>query len=57
MKKNNFAKIFNEISSYYDKRIIKYKDTPKSVGQKNTETLEKRLSILLDVGDLRKSKI
>ena len=57
MKKNNFEKIFNEISNYYDERIIKYKDTPKSVGQKNIETLEKRLSILLEVGDLRRSKI
>ena len=24
MKKNNFDKIFNEISNYYDKRVIKY---------------------------------
>ena len=42
MKKNNFDKIFNEISNYYDKRVIKYKDTPNSVGQKNIQTLEKR---------------
>lgn len=57
MKKNNFDKIFKEISNYYNKRIIQYKDTPKSVGQRNIKTLEKRLSILLEVGDLRKSKI
>ena len=57
MKKNNFDKIFNEISNYYDKRVIKYKDTPNSVGQKNIQTLEKRLSILLKVGNLKKSKI
>ena len=56
MKKNNFDKIFNEISNYYDERIIKYKDTPKSVGQKNIETLEKRLSILLEVGNLKNLK-
>ena len=43
MKKNNFEKIFNEISNYYDERIIKYEDTPKSVGQKNIETLEKSM--------------
>tara|TARA_B100002052_G_scaffold291142_1_gene310743 strand:+ start:120 stop:785 length:666 start_codon:yes stop_codon:yes gene_type:complete len=57
MKKDNFEKIFNKISKYYDERIIKYDDSPKSVGQKNIQTLEKRLSILLQVGDLKKSKI
>ena len=46
MKKNNFEKIFKEISNYYDERITKYKDSPKSVGQKNIKTLEKRLLIL-----------
>ena len=57
MKKNNFEKIFKEIATYYDKRIIKYKDSTKSVGQKNTKTLEKRLSILSQVGNLKNSKI
>ncbi len=57
MKKKNFEKIFSKISNYYDKRILKYKGSTKSVGQKNIKTLEKRLSILLDVGDLKKSKI
>ena len=52
MKKDNFDKIFNKISKYYDERILKYDDSPKSVGQKNIKTLE-RLSILLEVGDLK----
>ena len=56
MKKNNFEKIFKEIATYYDKRIIKYKDSTKSV-TKNTKTLEKRLSILSQVGNLKNSKI
>ena len=34
MKKNNFEKIFKEIATYYDKRIIKYKDSTKVLAKK-----------------------
>lgn len=57
MVKNNFDKIFQKISSEYDKNLIKYGNSPKSVGQLNIRTLEKRLSILTEVGDLKNSKI
>ena len=55
--KNNYDKIFQKISKEYDKNLIKFGNSPKSVGQLNIRTLEKRLSILTKVGDLKNSKI
>ena len=55
--KNNYDKVFQKISSEYDKNFIKFGNSPKSVGQLNLPTLEKRLSILTQVGDLKNSKI
>ena len=57
MVKDNFNKVFKKISKYYDKRLIKYRNSPRSVGQININTLEKRLSILFEVGNLKNSKI
>lgn len=57
MLKSNFNKILQKISREYDENLIKYGNSPKSVGQLNITTLEKRLSILAEVGDLKNSKI
>ena len=55
--KNNYDQIFKKISGEYDKNFFKFGNSPKSVGQLNIDTLEKRLSILTQVGDLKSSKI
>ena len=41
MVKDSFDKVFKKISKYYDKRLIKYRNSPRSVGQRNISTLEK----------------
>ena len=55
--KNNYEKIFQKISKEYNENFVKYGNSPKSVGQLDISTLEKRLSILTEVGDLKNSKI
>ena len=55
--KNSYAKIFSKISKEYDKNLDKYGNSPKSVGQLDVKTLEKRLSILAEVGELKNAKI
>jgi len=55
--KNNYDKIFQKISKEYNENFAKYGNSPKSVGQLDIRTLEKRLSILIEVGDLKNSKI
>ena len=56
-EKNNYDKIFQKISMEYDKNFTKYGNSPKSVGQLDIRTLEKRFSILTEVGDLKNSKV
>lgn len=55
--KNNYDKVFQKIIKEYDENLIKYGNSPKSVGLLNLHTLEKRLSILAEVGNLKNSKI
>ena len=55
--KNNYDKIFKKISKEYEKNLDKYGNSPRSVGQLDTKTLEKRLSILIEVGELKNAKI
>ena len=55
--KNDYDKIFRKISTVYDESLTKYGDSPKSVGQLDIQTLERRLLILTQVGDLKNSKV
>ena len=55
--KNNYDRVFQKIIKEYDENLIKYGNSPKSVGLLNLHTLEKRLSILAEVGNLKNSKI
>jgi len=57
VEKNDYDKIFQKISMEYDKNFAKYGNSPKSVGQLDIRTLEKRLSILTEVGVLKNSKV
>ena len=57
VEKNDYDKIFQKISMEYDKNFVKYGNSPKSVGQLDIRTLEKRLSILTEVGVLKNSKV
>ena len=56
MTDKNFKKIFKKIAKEYDQNFQNYGDSPKSTGQRNTNTQEKRLSVLMEVGNLKKLK-
>ena len=53
----NFKKIFQNIAREYDQNFQNYGDNPKSTGQRNTYTQERRLSVLMEVGNLERAKI